>query len=308
MPYPNTGYLGWQWVGPGYNKKTYLSKIIEEKEGPINQEYAGPVFDTSGGSQIGFASDIIQATISDTPAEPRPKFDPIFNVYEGLVFAKLSDLAYKDYDTVKTGVSEFDLEAVYRIYDQDSDTNGFIASNDTTIVIAFRGTASFTNAVTDLSFSRKKITSTSSEYAHGGFVDAENSVYGSIESHIQSNLGSKRLIITGHSLGGALASLFAYRISLTHRDSEPILYVYGCPPVGDADFSAYFKGMPSYVITIEGDPVSTGSLTTIGPWLGLYKPMEEFYLPKAAGHGIADYIEQLEKLQQKKLMNELNFA
>ena len=125
MPYPNTGYLGWQWVGPGYNKKTYLSKIIEEKKGPINQEYVGPVFDTSGGSQIGFASDIIQATISDTPAEPRPNFDPIFNVYEGLVFAKLSDLAYKDYDTVKTGVSEFDLEAVYRIYDQDSDTNGF---------------------------------------------------------------------------------------------------------------------------------------------------------------------------------------
>ena len=64
MPYPNTGYLGWQWVGPGYKKKTYLSNIKEDREGPIFQEYVGPVFDKSGGSQIGFASDVIQTAIN----------------------------------------------------------------------------------------------------------------------------------------------------------------------------------------------------------------------------------------------------
>ena len=263
--------------------------------------YVGPVFGSSYGTQIGFAPRIIQATIANTPAAPRPIFDPQFNIHEGLVFAELSQLAYETYDFVQTEVRKFNLEAVCCIYDYVSDTNGFIASNDTTIVVAFRGSASFSNWVTNLYALRKKITSTSQVYAHKGFVDAQNSVYDSIKGCIQSDLGSKKLILTGHSRGGALASLVAYRVSLTHRNSEPVLYVYGCPPVGDADFSKYFRGMSSYVITIEGDPVSTGSLITIGPWMGLYKPMKEFYLPKAAGHGIADYIEQLENaaVQQK---------
>ncbi|XP_011407804.1 PREDICTED: uncharacterized protein LOC105315013, partial [Amphimedon queenslandica] len=139
------------------------------------------------------------------------------------------------------------------------------------------------------------------EYAHGGFVNALNSVYRSIETSIADDLGNKRLVITGHSLGGALASLLTFNLSVEYRDSEPVLYVYGCPPVGDENLSAFFEGKPSYVITIQGDPVSTGTLVTIGPWAGLYKPMEEFYLPKAAGHSLSDYIEQLEKLNEKKL-------
>lgn len=303
LPYPNKGYLRWQWVGPGYKKKTYLSRINEDKKGPINEQYVGPIFDYVGSryKQVGFGSDVIQATIADTPAAPPPKFDPIFDANEGLAYARLSDLAYKSYNEVVRGVRQYNLKARQRIYDRGTDTHGFIASNDSTVVVAFRGTASFRNLVTDLSFKQKKIISTSREYAHGGFVSALNSVYRSIETSIARDLGNKRLVITGHSLGGALASLLSFRLSVKYRNSEPVLYVYGCPPVGDETFSAFFEGKPSYVITIEGDPISTGLLVTIGPWARLYKPMEEFYLPRAAGHSLSDYIGQLEKLNQKKL-------
>ena len=303
LPYPNKGYLRWQWVGPGYKKKTYLSRIKEDKKGPINEQYVGPVFDYVGSqyNQVGFASDVIQATIADTPAAPVPSFNPIFNGKEGLVYAKLSDLAYKSYDEAVSGVPQYNLKAKQRIYDQGTDTHGFIASNDTTVVVAFRGTNSFRNIITDLLFKRKKIISSAQEYAHGGFVTALNSVYQSINTSIAQDLGNKKLIITGHSLGGALASLLTFRLSKEYRDSQPVLYVYGCPPVGDKSFSMFFEGKPSYVITIQGDPISTGLLVTTGPWVGLYKPMEEFYLPKAAGHSLSDYIGQLEKLNQKKL-------
>uniref|UniRef100_A0A1X7TD99 Fungal lipase-type domain-containing protein n=1 Tax=Amphimedon queenslandica TaxID=400682 RepID=A0A1X7TD99_AMPQE len=262
LPYPNEGYLGWQWVGPGEEKKTYLSKITEDEDGPINEEYVGPVFDYIGSQykQIGFGSNVIQATIADTPAAPPPKFDPIFNTKEALAYARLSNLAYKPYDEVVSGVGQYNLKAKQSIYDQGTDTHGFIASNDSTVVVAFRGTKSFTNAVTDLSFIQKKIISTSREYAHGGFVNALNSVYQSIETSIARDLGNKRLVITGHSLGGALASLLTFRLSVKYRNSQPVLYVYGCPPVGDENFSAFFEGKPSYVITIQGDPVSTGTL------------------------------------------------
>jgi predicted lipase len=49
------------------------------------------------------------------------------------------------------------------------------------------------------------------------------------------------LYIAGHSLGGALASLFYYRLRKGH-DLDDICdvrdtYVYGCPGVGDTDFA-----------------------------------------------------------------------
>lgn len=281
---------------------TYLKYIKEYKKGPINQQYVGPIFNRpntlTSYKQIGFASDIIQATVSATPAAPSPKFDANFDVKQGLTCASLSQLAYKSYRTIRHNVQKHNLRMTYNFFNRRTDTHGFIASNDTTIIVAFRGTDSFKNVVTDLSFVRKKIIPKEREYAHGGFVDALDSVYGRIERHVKQQWKGKKLFITGHSLGGALASLLAYRLSVKHtmKDSEPILYAFGCPPVGDHKFSVFFKGLPSYIITNDGDPISTGALLTLGPWVGLFKPMDVFYLQRKAGHGIQDYIDQLKKL------------
>ena len=57
--------------------------------------------------------------------------------------------------------------------------------------------------------------------------------------------GKIPLYITGHSLGGALASLFYFRLRKGHdlddvcdvRDS----YVYGCPGIGDTDFAVGYS-------------------------------------------------------------------
>ena len=75
------------------------------------------------------------------------------------------------------------------------------------------------------------------------------------------------------------------------------MYVYGCPPTCDKKFSDYFHALSSYVITIDGDIISSGHFTTLGPWVGLYKPLEVYFLQNAAGHSITYYIDQLKKLQ-----------
>ena len=131
-----------------------------------------------------------------------------------------------------------------------------------------------------------------------GFVKAIDAVYTSIEEKLEPHLsGQKQLFITGHSLGAALASLLSYRLSLDHPTSQPNVYVFGCPPVGDEKFSKSFKGSHSNVITIEGDPVSTGEIVALGKDFGFYKPVEVKYLPGKGGHPIVGYIEQLEKLE-----------
>ena len=102
--------------------------------------------------------------------------------------------------------------------------------------------------------------------------------------------------ITGHSLGGALATLTAYRLYDERPPRNIELYVYGCPPSGDWQLANFFKPYFSFVITIEGDPVSSGALLGLGAWVKLFKPNGVHYLPRAGGHGIKDYINQLKKL------------
>ena len=78
------------------------------------------------------------------------------------------------------------------------------------------------------------------------------------------------------------------------------MYVYGCPPTCDKKFSDYFHAMSSYVITIDGDSVSGGYATTLGSWVDLYKPLNVYFLPSAAGHSIKYYIDQLKSCKDCK--------
>ena len=193
---------------------------------------------------------------------------------------------------------KYNLEPVMEIYDPGTDTHGFIAQNGKKVVVAFRGTDSLRNFKTDLYLVRTPVVPNRNELCHLGFVSAFNSVYDSINKALQPFIKNKKIFITGHSLGGALASILTFRLSLSHKtENLPEMFVFGCPPTGDSTFANYFDGMDSFVITIEGDPVSSGYLVMLGPWVGLYKPALEYYLPKAAGHSIEYYINQLKKLQ-----------
>ena len=296
--FDSNGYIDndWQWVGTGQSGTTKLNYITETAEGPTNTLYLGVIFDDK--TQLGFAASTVEATISATPALPPATFEPDFDKTEALRYAKLSELAYEPYSTVQAELHKFNLKAVMQIHDSSTDTNGFIASDDVSVVVAFCGTniKSLSNILTDLRFTRKHVDSDGASLAHGGFVDALNTVYASIENALQPYIGKKKLYITGHSLGGALATLASYRISLHYDRAQPIQYVYGCPPVGDNNLAKYFMGMDTNTITIQNDPVSSGFLISLGPWGGLYKPYEVKFLPQAAGHGIADYIQQLKQL------------
>lgn len=282
-----------------------MKDIKEYRKGPTNEQYLGVIFDWDAGSggykQIGFAATTIAAVISATPAKPTPKFRPDFDKDQALRYAHLSDLAYQPYNIVTEKLKDHGLQAEMRIYDQSTYTNGFVASDENTIVVAFRGTVptSPKNILTDLWFLKSQIVSSSPARGHKGFVDALNTVYSSIETTLRPFAGKKKLVITGHSLGGALATLLGYRIAFDHPEFQPTQYVYGCPPVGDISLANFFRGKDSNTITIENDPVSNGKLIWLGAWANLYKPIQVMFLPTSGGHSISYYIEQLEQLNKQ---------
>ena len=292
-------------MGKGQRGTKKLNCIEAKESGgkDLDMEYLGVIFDYIGKNyvQLGYANTTIEAVISQADELPPADFKVDFNKEEALKFARLSSLAYKNYSEVRKQLPTYGLKAAMEINKGSltAKTVGFVASNDASVVVAFRGTVltSFRNLLTDVWAKKSPISPGNPVKAHLGFVSALDLVYSDVVGFLEKNSPGKKLYITGHSLGGALASLLGYRLI---QDSKykfsPIQYVYGCPPVAEPAFAYSFNADVSSTITITGDPISTGVLIRLSGLQNLFKPNEVKYLPKSGGHSISTYIEQLKKL------------
>ncbi len=80
--------------------------------------------------------------------------------------------------------------------------------------------------------------------------------------------GNEQIFITGHSLGGALATLAMLHINTYYSGRNSTLYTYASPRVGDPTFANNFKDLECYRVANSEDlvvsiPSSTGRL--LGP-------------------------------------------
>ena len=294
----------WQYVGEGHTGTTQLNFIEEhDSEEIVNPEYLGVIFDYDGESyvQLGYADTTIETVISQTDELPPADFKEDFDKEEALKFANLSCLAYEDYTEVQQQLPTYGLKAAMEINKGSyiANTVGFIASNDMSVVVAFRGTASFRNILTDILLKKGPISSDSDVEAASGFIHALDLVYTDVVDFLKTHLGGKKLYLTGHSLGGALASILGYRLVHVETgvcNSPPIQYVYGVPPVGDRHFADSINANFTSTITFLDDPVSSGILIKFLSYRGLFKPNEVKYLSEDGGHRILAYIDHLKKL------------
>src|SRR5690606_2600380 len=66
---------------------------------------------------------------------------------------------------------------------------------------------------------------------------------------------------TGHSLGGALAQLASLNIEILFGHISPVIvYVFGCPRVGEARFCKFYNThirQNCYRVVYEADPITT---------------------------------------------------
>ncbi|WP_084065125.1 lipase family protein [Paenibacillus stellifer] len=125
------------------------------------------------------------------------------------------------------------------------ETFGFILESTDEIIVAFRGTVTTTNWISDAMASQKKFRYISDNcFTHRGFT----AIYSSAREELIRALGKlppeKSMYVTGHSLGAALATLCAVDTAANTAFRSPFLYTYGSPRVGDPDFA---KACASYV-------------------------------------------------------------
>jgi predicted lipase len=156
----------------------------------------------------------------------------------------LSQLSYEDdaskIDSVRRQwqlVDAVQLGWSVTIGSSEPRTGGFIATGRDVFFIAFEGTDPLVvaNWVTDFNFS------SDSAGIHRGFRAALDEVWDTITAVIPQAGPNIRLIIAGHSLGGALAVICAERIAAEVNIIADGVYTFGMPRVGTATFAAKYN-------------------------------------------------------------------
>ena len=145
---------------------------------------------------------------------------------------------------------------------------------ETDSVIACRGTEAHdwndiradANALTALAETVGKV--------HRGFKREVDDLWPYLETALKDN--KKTLWFTGHSLGGAMATICAGRCLLSHIRSEPSgLFTYGSPRVGDKRYVNY-TNIPHYRWVNNNDIVAR-----VPPfWFGYRHSGQEMYLDR----------------------------
>lgn len=188
------------------------------------------------------------------------------------------------------------------LYDKDTDTRVIIAEGHDRIILAFKGTSSTQNIVTDINvrllslshlFDDENLESDLSNVPlnvhkasrtfrrakiHAGFAAAYGTVQQGLRKVTRALLQEKTrpIFLTGHSLGGALATLSSLDLLLSENIPGHRLLVstFGSPKVGNNAFQELYD----YLIPTHWRVVAGGDLISRIPKIGYRHVGRKVYL------------------------------
>lgn len=176
------------------------------------------------------------------------------------LMATLSELVYMKFESdpqqqqdLIAQLAGAQINILTFFHNKDTDTQGFLAHREGEFrVLVFRGTEDMEDVKTDI---KALFKTTPHGKVHQGFLDAYASVAQDVEEELDRTAAAghdEQLLIAGHSLGGALASVAARMLESRHVVSG--CYTFGSPRVGDETFADSFK-TPVYRVVNRADPV-----------------------------------------------------
>jgi Lipase (class 3) len=127
-----------------------------------------------------------------------------------------------------------------------TDTHCTVLENADCVIIAFRGTDSIRDWITDAEFLRTQFSQRTGEdmaEVHSGFLRAFDSILPPLTDHLNKIvLGTRPVFVTGHSLGGGLALLAALELQRRGANVAQV-YTFGQPRVGNAAFGKLYGAL-----------------------------------------------------------------
>jgi hypothetical protein len=180
--------------------------------------------------------------------------------------ANLAVLAYSKQEQIKW--SEYGLELVKWIENEKSDTQGFVATRDKAIYVVWRGSESKKDFQNDASIDKVPFLN-EGEKVHIGFKSCWESVvgdtYDAIDTALENLQGETTdIVVCGHSLGGAVATLYAHSIKKHYPHYNVKCVTIGSPRVGNKTFKDNYDSYEIDTLRI----VHNNDLVTHTPYIG----------------------------------------
>jgi len=212
-----------------------------------------------------------------------------------------------------------------KIYDKANKSDFFFSDPKTdlqvgiylnsSIYIVFRGTDSLEDVTYDLTFEKTKFDTNylydqkeDDSKIHKGFHDQlfKSKIYQDFFDKTMEILNSRpftRVYITGHSLGGALATIFGYVLS-KYTYKFITVHSFASPKIGDRKWKCNFKNRHNLHLTrviVSSDPVP------LFPIFNYYhinnnvlKLDTNYYFYNLGSHSIDKYSKLMKKIKLKK--------
>lgn len=207
-----------------------------------------------------------------------------------------------------------DIDGVF-IENKETDCQSFVSAKGDDIIISGQGTTTFTDWYHDFQIWRTKVEYLDNTLVHSGFIKQYDSVRTRIHLEIVKLMQEKdykRIISTGHSLFGAIATIAALDCAIKY-DIPVSCVTFGSPRVGSRKFSKLFSKLvtTSFRCVRHKDPI------TFSPLPGRFKHVRggihfgkeiTFNVPlynvcgcRVSHHDMDDYLEFIKDINEKKV-------
>jgi triacylglycerol lipase len=184
---------------------------------------------------------------------------------QSALFARMSNLSYRE---PKEANKHFKHMGYKSTYLGNKGSDAFIVEDANDLIVVCRGTETrqWSDIKADLTIALVPSRSGVGK-VHRGFHKYVDKLWEPIEAHIKKGRAAKKnLWITGHSLGGAMATLIARRCAVNDELRTPeALFTYGSPRVGN---KAYIKSFDNLIVHHRW--VNDGDIVTKVPFPPFY--------------------------------------
>lgn len=183
-----------------------------------------------------------------------------FDAVEATAFAELAVSAYDMRATIEAGddwlaPEGYELHGLHSTEQNWNDLSAepeavpvaWLGSRDDTLYVVFRGTSTTTEALLDLDIAQTDFPLLSGDGGgtHDGFTERYVELHPGLRTDVDALLQTgdyARLALTGHSLGGSIATLAAATFA-DEGDLPVVAYTFASPRTGDRDFAARYNGL-----------------------------------------------------------------
>jgi len=176
-----------------------------------------------------------------------PRVKKLFNTEDAILLSAMIHQSYQLFEqeplVLPNGFTlQYIIRALAGVEEPESEVFGYIAQSHDKIIVVFRGTRTFKDNESDQDLYQIPYPFVrNAGKTHRGFTCIYQSVRDELIRELSKLSTAKKILVTGHSLGGALAVLAGIDIAVNTPFKKPYVYTYGSPRVADPLFASRFN-------------------------------------------------------------------